>query len=145
MLFRSINQYKADCELPSRLEEYKEAFMNILIKYYKNYKLNGLDEPDDVKQYTKEYQKNSDFYSEFFSEFLIETNNPKDIVKIDQVYSIFKNWYKECHGISKNSPARKNLKQQMEKRFGNYKNGWKQMKLKLEEDDDIEFIDGNDF
>lgn len=140
-----INQYKADCELPSRLEEYKEAFMNILIKYYKNYKLNGLDEPDDVKQYTKEYQKNSDFYSEFFSEFLVETNNPKDIVKIDQVYSIFKNWYKECHGISKNSPARKNLKQQMEKRFGNYKNGWKQMKLKLEEDDDIEFIDGNDF
>jgi len=138
------NQYKADGTLPGRLETYKEAFMSILIRYYKNYKKNGLVEPPEVKAYTKKYKEKSDFYSEFINEFIEETNNNTDTIKLNDIYADFKNWFKECNGSQSKCPSRLSFKEQFEKKYGPYNNifGWRNLKRKYNEDELNEDEDG---
>ena len=47
------NQFLKDPYLCEKLEEYGEAFMSILIHYYKKYSTDGLKEPKEVMKYTK--------------------------------------------------------------------------------------------
>ena len=133
-----INQYKADSSLPTKLSSFKEAFMSILIRYYKNYKTNGLQEPEAVKAYTKKYKEKSDYYSEFINEFVEETNNSSDAIKLNDIYCDFKNWFKECHGNQTKCPPRLNFKEQLEKKFGPYNTtvGWRGYKKKYSDDED---------
>ena len=89
--------------------------MSILIKYYRIYKMNGLIEPDEVLAYTKNYQQKSD-YMEFIGDVVETTENEKDILRIDELYLMFKSWYKDTQGETK-CPGRKDLKGYMEKKY----------------------------
>ena len=128
-------EYQKDIDLSDKLEAMKETFMSIIIKYYKIYHTIGLKEPEEVLAYTKSYQQKNDFYMEFAEDIIEETENKKDIVKIEELYNMFKNWYKESQGDSK-CPARKNLKEYIERRYGKYNNGWRNIKIKYVDEDD---------
>lgn len=133
------NEYKKDKELPQKLIDYKEAFMSILIKYYRIYKINGLKEPEEVLAYTKSYQHKSDYYMEFITDVVEITESEKDNLKIDELYLMFKSWYKETQGENK-CPGRKDLKGYMEKKYGSYKKGWTGMKIRIDDDEEPEII-----
>lgn len=131
------NEYKKDKELPQKLFDYKEAFMSILIKYYRIYKMNGLIEPDEVLAYTKNYQQKSDYYMEFIGDVVETTENEKDILRIDELYLMFKSWYKDTQGEAK-CPGRKDLKGYMEKKYGPYKKGWTNMRIRIDDEEECE-------
>jgi P4 family phage/plasmid primase-like protien len=110
-------QFLIDPLLAVKLPTWKEALMYLLIEYYKIYKKNGLKEPKEVLACTKNYQVNNDIYAEFINENIIE--NDKSILKIEEIFNYFKQWYKESY-TSGSCPSKKELKEYMERKYGKY-------------------------
>jgi P4 family phage/plasmid primase-like protien len=115
------NEFPMDPFLSEKLTLWKEAFMTILLQYYKKYKEHGLKEPDEVKAATAEYQKMSDVYAEFMSDAFVK--DPKSVVKLEDSYHVFKTWYHDA--FDSKSPVRKEFKVSIEKKLGKYQNGSK--------------------
>ena len=136
------HQFKKDQYLIEKIDEWKEAFMSILIDYYKIYRKHGLKEPEEVTKHTNEYRKNSDNICEFIDENIESSDT--SILKISEIYSLFRDWYKESQTNPRDCPSRQKVKKYFEKKFGKYnqKIGWHlQYKMDniemLEDDDDI--------
>ncbi len=107
---KNKNEFKMDIHLTEKLIEWKEAFLATLIHYYKEYKNNGIIEPEEVLKYTKDYQKKCDIYSEFLTENVYKTEDESNVISFNSLYSIFRVWYKDS--ISEKSiPTKKDLKE----------------------------------
>ena len=130
------NQFLKDPYLCEKLEEYGEAFMSILIHYYKKYSTDGLKEPDEVMKYTKEYRKCSDLYSEFIDDNIEELKIPDPKLKttMSQIYQIFKDWYRENHPDNK-CPVKSEVKKIFTKKYGIPVKGiWHNIKINIMDD-----------
>ena len=129
-------EFPRDEYLSQKLVSWKEAFMAILLQYYKKFRNEGLRAPADVTKATTEYQKQSDVYVEFKEEMFIRDQTKNSLVKLDESYTIFKQWYK--NNFDSKPPPRKEYKCAMEKKslFGSYgrgsKQGWWGWKLATE-------------
>lgn len=136
------HEFKKDPYFIEKVQSLKPEFMSILIHYYKDYAENGLKEPVEVMKYTNEYEKQSDIYSGFIEDHIIEvkTNNEKTTNK--ELYSIFKDWYRENRPGNK-VPQMSEFKKDIIKKFGKPKRGnggyWSNIKIKFE-DSEIENI-----
>ena len=110
-------EYQIDYEIPKKLQEWGNAFMYIVLKYYKEYKqLGKIKEPESVTKHTNEYKQNSDQFSLFFNEKFTETEKDSDIIQIDEAYFHFQEWYKLAYGSTK-VPTRKDLQTNMKKLY----------------------------
>ena len=79
--------------LKEKLKECKYDFMHFLIKYYKLYKEEGLqDLPGSIKQSIKSYRKEIDSVKTFCDESLIKTNNTKDCVLVTELFTYHNIW-----------------------------------------------------
>src|SRR3989344_4517984 len=68
------NQYKKDKNLKEKMLNWVEPFMWLLInKYYIDFMMNGLREPQEVQESTNRYKLMSDNYQLFIDEFLEKT------------------------------------------------------------------------
>lgn len=129
------HQFKKDPYLCEKLDEWKEAFMSILIHYYKKYSTGGLKEPEEVIKYTKEYRKVSDIYAEFIDDNIevIPAGDKQMITTMSQIYSIFKDWYRENHPDTK-CHTKPDVKRYFEKAYGKLKKGnggyWTHIRMK---------------
>jgi P4 family phage/plasmid primase-like protien len=113
------NQYEfpRDNTLEDKIVDWKEAFMHILLNYYKKYvEAGSLNEPREVTAATDEYQKMSDVYIEFVEDKLVQTSNKSCILKLEDAYGVFRAWYKS--GCDGKLPPRKDFKTALEKKFG---------------------------
>lgn len=127
------NQFLKDPYLCEKLVEYGEAFMSILIHYYKKYSKYGLKEPNEVMKYTKEYRKCSDLYSEFIDDNIEEFKIPdnKSKTNMTQIYQIFKDWYRENHPDTK-CPVKAEVKKIFTTRYGQpIKGKWHNIKINI--------------
>jgi P4 family phage/plasmid primase-like protien len=130
-------QFKIDKKLGRKMEKWSEAFMSILVEYYKDYITNGITEPESVQEFTKCYKQDSDYFSAFFDEVVYKS---VDITtNITPFFKAFKNWYGENIGYS-NMPKRDKLKYAIEARYGKMtsggaRNGWHGIDLKNQNDD----------
>ena len=136
-------EFKRDDYLKEKLFIWKEAFLYMLIEYYKIYirEYNGtLTSPNECMDATNEYRKVYDVYNEFISEHLIKTNNMNDKLLISDIYEKFKGWWKQTN-VDK-PPNRSDMKILLEKKLGKYPKigGWTQWTFK----EDIEERDGNE-
>lgn len=88
--------FQVDQSLGERMDELSQAFMAILVKYYKMYCRNDrkLVEPEEVMRATNEYKKRNDTYAEFVTAHVVRTEDLNDIVRLSDVYHVFKEWYK---------------------------------------------------
>ena len=59
------SEFPIDLELSIRMEEWKEAFMSMLIEYFKLYKQEGLHEPEEILACTREYKRQNDHLADF--------------------------------------------------------------------------------
>jgi P4 family phage/plasmid primase-like protien len=132
------NEFKKDKTLFKNFERWSEPFMFILIEYLKEYKkLGKIVEPDLVIKASKEYQMKSDMYASYINDHLMFTSDDTDRVKISDVYTSFKYWWKATN----NTPAPKQT-EFMEYMSANVKGckinkqGITRMKLVHEENDD---------
>lgn len=133
------HQFKKDPYLSEKLEDWKEAFMSILIHYYKKYSETGLKEPDEVIKYTKDYRKVSDIYAEFIDDNIdeIEPGEKPTNTTVSNIYSIFKDWYRENHPDTK-CPIKPDMKRYFEKKYGKAKRGnggyWTHIRVKMQDE-----------
>ena len=108
-------EYEIDYDIPKKLQEWGNAFMYIVLEYYKDYKkTRKISEPDSVTKHTNEYKQSSDQFSIFFNEKFTETEKDTDIIQIDEAYFHFQEWYKLAYGSTK-LPSRKDLQTNMKK------------------------------
>jgi len=131
-------EFKIDDTLDEKLKLWPEAFMYLLIEYYKKFKKNGIKEPADVKRNTEDYQVESDMFVGFINERLIEVDNAdSDGIKLDDIYFVYGDWHKQAYGQNTKCPTRKELKENLAKKYGkkatNSKNMW--MGLAFKEND----------
>ncbi len=135
-------EFQIDENLDEKLKIWPEAFMSLLISYYIKYRKNGIKEPEEVKKFTEEYKSESDIYMQFFNEKLVVLDDcDNEGIKLDDIYFVFQEWFKEANGQSNKCPTRKELTSNLNKRYGNKNNKkvWKGLAFK-DKDDEI-FMD----
>jgi P4 family phage/plasmid primase-like protien len=88
-------------DFEEKMEEWKAAFMWLLIKTYvtkyKNGKIQQF-EPEKVKAETKSYEMKSDIVLEFITQLYTVTNDKDDYTRVKDLYESYKEWFKSSHG-----------------------------------------------
>ena len=111
--------------------------MWILIQSYKDFCKNGIKEPPEVLKNTTAYKEESDCVLQFINESL--ENSLEDKVKVDDVYHMFREWFKNS-GSSIRQPTKKDFIKSVGKEYGPPSGKfWKGVAIvnsNLDEDDD---------
>lgn len=130
-------QFPIDYDLSTKLKEWPEAFMSILIKEYAKYKKTGLVEPEEVKVNTKAYKQESDIFMQFMNES-IEKDATSSIL-IDDGYFMFREWFKTSGSTAK-IPQKKDFIKNMTNKWGkpNKSGKFKGIKFVKKHDDEEE-------
>ena len=130
------NQRKKDYRLKKRLEYWREALMAILIHRFRNYKINGIKEPEQIKLSTEAYKNESDIYAEYFHQNIEKTESKRDKIHIDGMYENFKDWFKESYPDRK-SIGKTKFKNEIHKVLGSGSGlSWKGYRFKIQEGED---------
>jgi P4 family phage/plasmid primase-like protien len=136
---RQKYEFKLDNELSEKLELWKETFMSILVKYYKEYLETGIIEPSEVMESTEKYRRENDCYSEFISNRIEYV--PNSYVDVGDLYEEFKNYFASNMPSGK-IPSMPDYRKTLERIFGPVKgNKWKGIKLIPNE---VKFINVNE-
>ena len=140
------NEFQIDRELGYKFDLWKETFMVILLKYYKEYKKKGkIIEPLEVLEYTNEYQRKNDIFADFCDSYI--QKEPGSFIDVTTLFEKFKE-YCNVDNI-KNKAKKTTFQEAMEKRYGKLSTVkgvkvWKGLKVmpkqlkQGEEDDEIE-------
>ncbi|GAX85148.1 hypothetical protein CEUSTIGMA_g12567.t1 [Chlamydomonas eustigma] len=64
------NEFPIDIDLLVKLQRWKEAFMALLLLYYKRYIVEGIEEPAEVLRCTSEYKQQNDHLADFVQAFV---------------------------------------------------------------------------
>jgi len=139
-------EFKIDDTLEEKLKLWPEAFMYLLIEYYKKFKKNGIKEPSDVKRNTEDYQVESDMFVGFINERLIEVDNSdSNGIKLDDIYFVYGDWHKQAYGQNSKCPTRKELRENLIRKYGkkstNSTNMWMGLAFKENEHDNQSILD----
>lgn len=117
--------FPMDRNLKDKLEKMSEVFMWWLVEKFEEYGDNDLYEPEIVKAATAEYRRRNDFYMQFIEEKLYKTGDKSDIMNIDLIYNLFKDWFKSSYP-SRSIPAKEQVRDAITKKLGKPKKGiWK--------------------
>ncbi len=87
------NEYLIEYDLDEKLNGYKNAFMIILLNYWKKYQSEGLKDIKDVVESTNKYKKDNDFYQEYIDEFIKDDNECH--IKWTTLLEHFNDWLKD--------------------------------------------------
>ena len=130
------NEFKKDPKLIDDIPLYCEAFMSIILHYWK--KLSKADfiikEPKCVKEYTKRYQADSNIYLSFKLDKIEEISDTSNKLSLTSIWELFKPWYKQYNPSTK-PPPKNQFEREMISLLGdinneNGKKGWLGFKIK---------------
>jgi phage/plasmid-associated DNA primase len=85
------NEKKIDINLSSKLPLWRQDFMLLLIEYYRNYLINGLQLTDIINSWTNMYKEDTDMYLQYLNERTQESDRHIFMVEL---YIDFKDWFK---------------------------------------------------
>jgi P4 family phage/plasmid primase-like protien len=111
------NEFPRDDKLSSKMVEWKEAFMYVLIQYHKKYAKFGIKVPAQVTEFTKRYEQENDKYSDFTLRYLERTGNYEDKLDLEKVYEEFKFWHGDANSGAK-MPSKRDIKKYFDKALG---------------------------
>jgi len=125
------NERLVDPSLSQELNDMLDAFNSVLIHYYVKYvwKSNSIYEPEEVTDHTKRYHEDNDIFQEFFTAF-IRVSDEDSLLKLDEVYDVFKAWSKDTKPGNR-LPPRKELQTRIENKWWDMYNRsyWKGLSL----------------
>lgn len=113
-------EFPLDMDLSTKMEGWVDVFMGMLLHYYKQYKLNGMAEPDEILKCTREYQRNNDFVSDFVEACTVPAENA--FASITDVYAVFKAYLKDGNPDAR-VPNRKEFQKLLSKAWGGIARG----------------------
>lgn len=90
------HEYLKDKTLSDKFENWREAFMWLLIEYLKKYKRHGMQDPSFVTKASMEYKKKSDTFMQFMDDNFVSTHNDADRTSPQEVFEAFKMWWRSC-------------------------------------------------
>ena len=110
-----------DRKLKDRLPLWREAFVSILVNEYNTYKVEGLQEPAKVLQFTKRYELESDTFQRFLNTIIAKSTD-KDQINLGDLHREYSTWYK-CMKSDKCTATRDDVKYQTEEKLKKRFNG----------------------
>ncbi len=138
--------FKMDKFFEDQIPELAPVFMWWCSQKYKDYRIEGLQEPELVTQSTNEYWNENDIYLQFINENIVKAykiianwpegkEKPVDEeakITVAHMYSRFRDWFRECFTGLK-CPDRPICKGELEQRIGKtYRRCWFGVKFKIE-------------
>jgi P4 family phage/plasmid primase-like protien len=87
------NEFPIDTELSTKLELWKAHFMSLLIEYYKLYRLEGIQEPEEVTACTREYKRQNDHLADFIHNCMEKKDS--GFIGINEAFQELKVWVRE--------------------------------------------------
>lgn len=130
-------EFPVDIDLAAQVEVLGQALISVLIPYYKKYLAEGLQAPTDVMAYTLEYQKRCDHYLDFVAEHIISTGDNNDVMRLAEVFSAYKEYFRQNQPDSAKLPGSKDLKDYINTKVSlSPNNTWRGLKLKPVSDND---------
>jgi len=87
------NQFWIDDLLSKKFPVWKQAFMGILLRYYRKYIKYGLVHPPSVIEETQTYRIERAVFTVFIFQCLEETGNPEDSIHVKNLRESFKIWH----------------------------------------------------
>lgn len=130
-------KYPMDLQFKKRIPKMLQAFAWLLLEHRK--KGVKYHEPEKVRRATDNYRKQNDIYRKYIEENIIETGNSMDKIGLQDLYTSYKEWYKDGFpGSTINT--RDDLKKYFENLWGksSSSNNWKGYAIRCEDDNDIE-------
>ena len=117
-------QFPIDYDLSTKLEQWPEAFMWILIQEYHKYvKMGKIFEPKEVTDNTKAYQEESDIFLQFMNDNI--TTSVTSTLNTEDINNLFKIWFQNA-GNGGKMPSKKDLHNNITKKYGPPRKGvWK--------------------
>lgn len=122
-------EHLRDYNLEEKMALWKEAFMWLLIQYYRGVRAEPPKKPECVSRATENYQKENDAIQEFVDERVVADVTSK--LGLSQMYAEFRNWWKQTQTNLKGLPTQAQFKTALEKRLGKYniRTGWNGYRL----------------
>ena len=108
-------------DLEGKFSEWKQAFVCVLLKYYKKYQQVGLIHPKCVTKFTEDYRRRCDIFMDFLDDHVEKTNKPTDTVDCSNLYAQMRIWHRENYGGS--VPPKKELVDYLNDRIDGYRKG----------------------
>lgn len=109
-------QFQLDPTFFERIPSFAPAFLWMLVQYYPIYCQEGLQEPASVMARTAAYWQSNDVYFQFATAAIIEDSTAQ--LTVEEVYSVFKQWFKSIYGLKRRCPDRFNLRYGLEELWG---------------------------
>jgi len=127
-------QYKTDVTIIDKFEDWKETFLSMLVQ--RVIKTNGIvNDCEMVLASSKSYRDKQDVIAQFITEKIFRWQGNKKITKTEINFE-FINWHTQTYGSK--GPKAKELHEYMEKQFGKYSNGWSNIRIKHDNENDDE-------
>ncbi len=123
-------EFPVDIDLAAQVDDLGKALISILIPYYKKYLDEGLKEPAAVMAFTLEYQKRCDNFLDFVSEHIVSTGDNNDIIRLADVFSAYKEFFRQNQPDNAKLPSSKDLKDYINSKVSQSPNNtWRGFKL----------------
>ena len=124
-------QFPLDKNLDKKFDTWAPVFMSLLVE--KAYVLQGVvNDCDVVLASSDKHRESQDYMAEFTKDKIKTAANSR--IKKTEVLETFKQWYNSNYG--KNVPKGKEVFEFMNQRFGEYKNGWHNVAIIYDEEED---------
>jgi P4 family phage/plasmid primase-like protien len=124
-------QFPLDKNLDKKFDMWAPVLMTLLVE--KAYKLQGVvNDCDVVLSNSDKHREKQDFMAEFTRDKIKTQSGGR--IKKSELLETFKQWYNSNYG--KNTPKGKEVFEFMDRRFGEYKNGWHNAVIIYDEDEE---------
>lgn len=128
-------QFNVDKRLQDKFHNWKTALLTLLAERAFE-TMGNVEDCDVVLSASNKYRDGQDDFSAFIKERIIklESDDPDESpLKKTPLYRAFKEWY--INNVGKNVPKGKDFDAFMEKKYGQYRNGYKNIRLKFDVDE----------
>ena len=124
------NTYEINTKFEDELDDLVPAFLFVMVKFYSVLESEGLEDTNEIIEFTNEYWAENDIFSRFIQENILTAEkdgiSPDSKIVINHVHSLFKTWYKETFPAGKSCPEKNTLEKALEERWGKkIEQGWK--------------------
>lgn len=88
-----LTTHLKDINFSSKVPFLAPAFMRLVIEEYKQYQVYGLEEPNEIRDYTEAVRASNDIFGQFLSASVERSN--RSIVAVKELYDAYKFWSRD--------------------------------------------------